>query len=183
MLKRAVLLALLFGAPAAVRATVIAPADFRDIVGSADIIAYGRVLETAVGSSEDRKRVYTIVTMQVGTYLKGGPGETLAFQVPGGRIGRYQNVLVGAPRFAAGEEAIVFLDARADGLPVVVGLNQGVFRVRLDRRTQRRIVTPGAFMASGGAPERLVRGARPAVALETFGAQVQSVLAGAGAER
>jgi hypothetical protein len=178
MSQRVVLLLMLCLAPAALCATVIVPAEFREIVSGADIIAYGRVAATSAEWTDDRKQIETLVTLQVGTYLKGGPGETLTFRVPGGEIGRYRNVMVGAPQFAEGEEAVVFLNTRAGGRPVVFGLNQGVFRVRLDSQTRRRVVTPPALMARGDSPELVVRGAvdRRPVPLETFGAQVQSVL-------
>jgi hypothetical protein len=178
MSHRIVLLLMVCLAPAALRATVIVPAEFREIVRGADIIAYGRVVSAAADWSDDRKRIDTLVTLQVATYLKGGPGETVAFTVPGGAVGRYRNVLVGAPQFAEGEEAIVFLNTHAGDRPVVFGLNQGVFRVRFDGQTRRRVVMPPALMARGEAPEVIVRGAveRRAVPLETFGAQVQTVL-------
>lgn len=163
--------------PAALRATVLLPAEFREIVNGSDIIAYGRVTETRVEWSDDRKNVDTLVSFQVGTYLKGGPGEALVFKVPGGTIGRYRNVLVGAPQFNAGEEAVLFLNSRGREFPSVFGLNQGVFRVSLDTDTQRRMVTP-PLLARGDTPELVVRGAasRRSLPLETFGAQVQTVL-------
>jgi hypothetical protein len=165
--------------PVTLRATVLVPAEFREIVNGADIIAYGRVIETAVERSDDRKRIDTLVTLQVGTYLKGGPGETIVFTVPGGQIGRFRNVMVGAPHFAVGEETIVFLTVKDGGHPLVFGLNQGVFRVRIDDQTKRRVVTPPVLAARGSAPELVVRGAvdRRPLPLETFGAQVQTVVA------
>ena len=163
--------------PPALRATVLLPAEFREIVNGSDIIAYGRVTETRVEWSDDRKNVDTLVTFQVGTYLKGGPGEALVFKVPGGTIGRYRNVLVGAPQFNAGDEAVLFLNSRGREFPSVFGLNQGVFRVSLDTDTQRRMVTP-PLLARGDTPEVVVRGAasRRSLPLETFGAQVLTVL-------
>jgi hypothetical protein len=183
MLNRALVLLIVCLAPAALRATVIVPAEFREIVNGAGIIAYGFVTGTAVESSADRKQVDTLVTMQVGTYLKGAAGETLVFKVPGGQVGRFRNVTVGAPVFATGEEAVVFLTVRDGALPVVFGLNQGVFRVRVDGRTLRRMVTPPALMARGDAAELVVRGAadRRALPLEAFGVQVQTVIADAAA--
>ena len=179
MVKRAVLVVMLCVVPAALRATVLAPAEFREIVTGADVIAYGRVTETSVRWSDDRKRVETLVTLHVGTYLKGGPGDTIVFRVPGGQIGAYRNVMVGAPHFATGEEAVLFLKVKEGGLPFVFGLNQGVFRVQLDDRTKRRLVVPPALMARAESVELVVRGSitRRAVALEAFGAQVQTVLA------
>jgi hypothetical protein len=176
MRRRAVfLLYVLAVMPAALRATVLVPAEFREVVNGADIIAYGRVVETRVEWSDDRKRVDTLVTLQVGTYLKGGPGETLTFRVPGGQVGRYINVTVGAPQFTAGEEAVVFLNVRGTELPFIFGLNQGLFRVRLDAQSNRRMVSM-PLLSRGEAPESVVRGSRAPIALETFGAQVRAVL-------
>lgn len=160
------------------RATVLLPAEFREIVGESEIIAYGRVLDAAAELSADRKQIDTVVTFEVGTYLKGAQGETLTFRVPGGQIGRFRSVTVGAPTFEPGDEAVLFLRRREDGLPYVFGLNQGVFRVQRDPRTQRRMVLP-PLMARGEAPETVVRGAasRSPMPLESFGAQVSEVMA------
>ena len=178
MSSRVALMLLLCGIPAALRATVLVPAEFREIVNGASIIAYGRVVETTAEMRDGRRRVDTRVTMKVGTYLKGDRGEALVFRVPGGTVGRYMNVFVGAPHFVEGDEAIVFLNERDGDLPSVFGLNQGVFRVTLDEQTRRRMVTP-PLLARGDAPEVVVRGSttRRMLPLETFGAQVHTVLA------
>jgi hypothetical protein len=174
----AVVAAAIVAAVPAVRATVLLPAEFREIVGNSEIIVYGRVVDAVADLSDDRKRIDTIVTFEAGTYLKGGPGETITFRVPGGQVGRYRSITVGAPVFESGDEAILFLRQRADGLPFVFGLNQGVFRVIRDARTQRRVVMP-PLLARGDAPEVVARGAasRQPLPLETFGAQVRSVMA------
>jgi len=176
MTVRVVVFSLLLVVPAALRATVLVPAEFREVVTGSDIIAYGRVTETTAEWSDDRKHVDTLVTFQVGTYLKGGPGDTLVFKVPGGTIGRFRNVLVGAPQFTAGDEAVLFLNSRGRDLPAIFGLNQGLFRVTVDADS-RRMVTP-PLLARSDAPEVVVRGAasRRMLPLETFGAQVLSVL-------
>ena len=178
MLQRAVICLVISLASAGVGATVLVPAEFREIVNGADIIAYGRVVETSVQWSDDRRNVDTLVTLQVGTYLKGGPGESIVFKVPGGTIGRYRNVLVGAPQFSEGDEAVVFLNVRGRELPFIFGLNQGVFRVRFDDETKRRMVVPPPLLSRGDSPEVVVRGssARRVLPLEAFGAQVQTVL-------
>ena len=178
LFRRALLLGLLGIASVPLTATVLVPAEFREIVNGSEIIAFGRVVETTPQLSDDRRHVDTLVTLQVGTYLKGGPGQTLVFKVPGGQIGRYRHFLVGAPDFEAGDEAVVFLDQNTGDRPSVFGLNQGVYRVRVDQRTRQRVVVPPALLARTATPERVVRGsnARRSVPLETFGAQVQTVL-------
>ena len=177
MALRALVLSVICLLPSVLRATVLLPAEFREVVNGSDIIAYGRVVETRVEWSDDRKNVDTLVTFQVGTYLKGGPGDTLVFKVPGGTIGRFRNVLVGAPQFSSGDEAVLFLNSRGREFPSVFGLNQGVFRVSIDGDTRRRMVMP-PLLARGDTPEVVVRGAasRRSLPLETFGAQVQTVL-------
>ena len=162
----------------ALRATTLLPAEFREIVGNSQIIAYGHVRDAVPELSDDRKRIETVVTFEVGTYLKGGPGETITFRVPGGQVGRYRSVMVGAPVFASGDEAVLFFTQREDGVPRVFGLNQGVFRVQREERSQRRLVLP-PLVARGESPEVVVRGAatRQSMPLETFGAQVRSIIA------
>ena len=165
-------------APAALGATVLVPAEFREIVNGSQLIAFGQVVETAAEMSDDRKRIDTLVTLRVQTYLKGGPGETIVFRVPGGRVGRYRNLMIGAPMFEIGDEAVFFLKSTGGAGFHIFGLSQGLFRVRVDEATRRRIVVPPALMAKGTTPEVVVRGstARRSVPLETFGAQVQAVL-------
>ena len=168
---------LLLTAVSAVRATVLLPAEFREIVGGSQIIAYGRVAGAVAELSDDRKRIDTVVTFEVGTYLKGDAGSTLVFRVPGGQVGRYRSILVGAPVLEEGDEAVLFLRQRDEGLPYVFGLNQGVFRVQRDPQSQRRMVLP-PLLARGESSEVVVRGAasRQPLPLETFGAQVRSMM-------
>ena len=175
----ALLTLVICGMVATVRATVLVPAEFREIVNGSQVIAFGRIIDTAADMGEGRARTVTFVTMQVATYLKGGPGETIVFSVPGGHVGRYRDVTIGAPTFAVGDEAVVFLRTSGGDHPLVFGLNQGVFRVRVDARTQRRMVVPPALLARTASAETVTRGSatRQVVPLETFGAQVQAVLA------
>ncbi len=70
----------------ALRATVLVPAEFGEIVSGSQIIVYGRVADVHAEWSDDRRRIDTIVTLEAATYLKGGPGEAVTFRVPGGQI-------------------------------------------------------------------------------------------------
>lgn len=185
MAKRLLLTgALVCAVSAGLRATVLIPAEFREVVNGSAIIAYGRVAATEAEWSDNRRQINTVVTFDVGTYLKGSLGDTITFRVPGGKIGRYRSTVVGAPAFVEGEEVVLFL-RRSDGVPLhVFGLNQGVFRVRVDQVTKQRMVIP-PLLARGTGPETVVRGsaARRSVALETFGAQIRAVIAETAAVR
>ena len=162
-------------------ATVLLPAEFREIVAGSQVIVYGRVTDVRAEWSDDRRRIDTIVTVEAGSYLKGGPGNTVTFRVPGGQIGRYRNIMIGAPSFAPGEEAVLFLSAPGPAVAHVFGLSQGVFRVRVDPRTGRRVVVPPVLMARGDAPEAIVRGdrSRQQLSLDAFAATVRTAMDGA----
>jgi hypothetical protein len=175
----AVLLTL--GAP--LSATVLIPAEFREIVSGSQIIVYGRVSDVRAEWTAGRRRIESIVTLQASSFYRGTASRTVTFRVPGGRIGRYKSVTVGAPEFTRGDEVVLFLRASGPSVPQVFGLNQGVFRVRVDARTGRRLVTQPIVMARGTAPEVVTRGARDRrpLPLDQFAAQVRTVLQQAGA--
>ena len=166
-------------------ATVLVPAEFREIVSGSQIIVYGRIADVHAEWSDDRRSIDTIVSLEAATYLKGGPGELVTFKVPGGQIGRYRNVMVGAPEFHAGEEAVLFLSARGPSVAHVFGLSQGVFRVRVDSRTGKRLVVPPVLMAAGDTAQPVTRGAlnRRSLPLESFAATVRTAMAPARGAR
>jgi hypothetical protein len=160
-------------------ATVLVPAEFREIVAGSEIIVYGRIASVRAEWSDGRRGIDSVVTLEASSYLKGGPGGVITFRVPGGQIGRYKNVMIGAPEFHEGEEAVLFLTARGSSTAHVFGLSQGVFRVRLDVRTGQRLVIAPVLMAEGDAPERVTRGTanRRPLALDAFASTVRAAMA------
>jgi len=177
-MRRLIALVILLWLAQDVRATVLLPAEFREVVAGSQIIVYGRVLDVRPEWSDDRTRIDTVVSLEAGTYLKGGPGDSVTFRVPGGQIGRYRNIMVGAPEFRAGEEVVLFLSAAGPSIAHVFGLNQGVYRVRVDARTGRRLVVPPVLTASSDAPQAVVRGdqSRQPLPLDTFAASVRTAM-------
>ena len=167
-----------------VGATVILPAEFREIVAGSEVIVHGRVIDVRAEWVDGGTRIESLVTIQPSTFYRGSPAASITFRTPGGQVGRYKSVTVGAPEFQRGEEAVLFLHGAGPAIPSVFGLNQGVFRVRVDTRGQRTVILP-ALMARGVAPETVVRGARERrlLSLDQFGAQVRSVLQQQGGAR
>jgi hypothetical protein len=166
-------------------ATVLVPAEFSEIVGGSESSAYARGVDVRPEWADGRRWIDSVVTAEVVTYLKGGSDGTITFKVPGGRLGRYRSVVVGAPVFARGDEAVLFLKSNGtpgESLPDVFGLNQGVFRVRVDPRTGQRMVVPPPVMATepvAGQAQPVRRGAidRRPLAFDAFGARVREVMA------
>jgi len=178
MMRRIILIVVLMLCARELRATVLVPAEFHEIVSGSQVIVYGRVTAVRAEWSDDRSRIDTLVTVMAGSYLKGGPGSTVTFRVPGGQIGRYRNVMIGAPQFQAGEEAVLFLSASGPSIAHIFGLSQGLYRVKVDSRTGRRIVVPPVLIDDGSASQPIVRGdtTRRQLSLDDFAATVRQAM-------
>jgi len=114
---------------AGARATVLIPTDVTELTRDARIVVRGEVVGVDGRWTDDRRTVETLVTLQTERYLKGQLGQVVQFRVPGGRMGRFRNVVVGAPTFTVGQRVVVFLGANGPQFPYLLGLNQGVYRI------------------------------------------------------
>jgi hypothetical protein len=132
MRRKAVLaLALSLLTSLSARATTYVMMRDEDLADQADLIARVRV-EAAAPAPEWSGHFATDYTVRVERALKGDPGESrITVRVPGGEgpdgpDGVRLHVW-GAPRFRRGEEALLFLAARADGTYGVLHLMLGAF--------------------------------------------------------
>jgi hypothetical protein len=165
---------------AALHATVIVPIEFRELVTTAPVIVHGQVVDVRSRWVDGRRALETFVTVAAGEYLKGNLGEHVTVRVPGGQIGRYRTVFVGAPEFRAGDEVVLFLKHAGPSHLYIIGLSQGAFRVVADARTGRRMVTTPVIMFKGGdQPEPIVRGdvTRKPLPIDAFRDAVRQVMA------
>jgi hypothetical protein len=165
-----------------VRATVLIGADLGQLAHDAVAIARGRVAAVDAQWTPDRRAIETLVTLEVDTYLKGALGGTVQFLVPGGSLGRYRSIVVGAPQFAVDDRVVVFLGARGPSVPYVVGFSQGVFRVVRSGDGSTWLVTPPAPIPSAApVPVTIVRGdpQRRPLPLNDFEQRVRALAGGA----
>ena len=128
-------------------ATTLVPAEFGQMAREAEVIVHGTVLSVQ-GQLGPQRMIESLVTLQVVDTLKGAPSAQTTFRVPGGRLGRFRRVMVGAPQFAAGDEVFLFLKGRAPAIAMPYGLSQGVYRVA--RNGGAATVTPVAVTSAGG---------------------------------
>jgi hypothetical protein len=163
------------------RATVIIPADLGELSHDAFAIVRGRVAAVDPRWTADRRTIETIVTLEVETYLKGTFGPTMQFSVPGGELGRFRSIVVGAPAFAVDQRVVVFLGARGPTVPHVVGFSQGVFRVVRAADNSGWLVTPPAILPSTAGTVAIVKGdpSRVPLALEDFERRVRGLVGAA----
>jgi hypothetical protein len=161
-----------------VSATMLLPGDLGDIARAASAIVRGTVVDVRSDWADSRRRVETIVTLRVSESLKGDMRGLVSVKVPGGVLGRYRSITIGAPSFRQGEEVVLFLGAEPPALPYLIGLGQGVFRVQRDLRTGATAVTPPALLASPARNVRVIRGdpSRDAMSVQQFADTVRNAL-------
>jgi hypothetical protein len=158
---------------ASVSAMVVVPAEFSEMVTASELVVHGRVVDIRAQIVGDRRTVETVVTLSVLDAIKGQPGATVYFRVPGGQIGRYRRFMVGAPEFASGDEVVLFLKGRPPAVPFPFGLSQGVYRV-VRNADGRSLVAPPVVSE---APGRVVRGdaSRRPLELSAFTRSVRAI--------
>ena len=106
------------------------PSDFNEMVAGSQTIVHGRVVDVRAQATTGAARtIESVVTVAVIDAIKGTSTREVTFRVPGGRLGRYRRVVVGAPEFATGQEVVVFLSGTPPVLPIPFGISQGVYRV------------------------------------------------------
>lgn len=175
MLRRRGLLALVVLAcafNASLRAMVVVPAEFSEMVAASHTIVHGRVVDVRSYETAGRRTIESLVTVEVVEAIKGQPGRTAYFKLPGGQVGRYRRVMIGAPQCARGDEVVLFLKGAAPAVPMPFGLTQGIYRVSREaagRATVRAMVNVGQ--------DRFVRGdpARTPVELDAFTNTVRTI--------
>jgi len=122
-------------------ATLVIPAEFREIVADAALIVRGTVTDVrsfVVSGSQ----IDSVATVAVETLLKGEADRFVPVRVPGGDVGRTRYVMAGAPVFRTGQRAVFFLKRGPDAGWRPLGLTQGVYRVQSEAGTGRQVVQP-----------------------------------------
>jgi Matrixin len=136
-------------------ATYLMPSD-ETLADQAPVIAAVRVTDS--GPAPPRAGVATDYVVEVDAVLKGDvPGSTVVVRVPGGEMeGGYEMQVSGAPRFAPGGRALLFLVPNRDGSYGVLHLFLGAFHeVRAGGRTlARRDLAEGRPLAPAADPPR-----------------------------
>jgi hypothetical protein len=89
--------------------------------------------------------IYTTYQLQVTENLKSSSPASLQVAIPGGVVGRYRQMVPGAPSLISGQEYVLFLWTSKSGLTLVMGLSQGLFAVTQDSSGNSILVRPAAI--------------------------------------
>lgn len=123
------LVALGLSAAAPAAATTAVPASVEELARGADAVVRGRVVALTARRSSDGRRISTYVQVEPLSVWRGQAGARLTVVVPGGEVGGLGQLVVGAPRFAPGEEVVVFVTRAGPVFHEVPALAQGKFTV------------------------------------------------------
>jgi hypothetical protein len=112
----------------------------------------GVVRAKVTGSSAAYRgvNIYTHYQLEVAETWKGAPAFRLEVAVPGGVARGIRQSVAGAPVLTVGEEYVLFLWAGRSGMTQLIGLSQGVFRVRDDGTGNPILTRAGSPETSGG---------------------------------
>jgi len=116
--------------PGTAEAGTVRAMNLEQMTDRADMIFTGRVVGKRAEWNAERTRIYTYVTFEVETYLKGDNEARVAtVRLLGGQVGRYLAHLPGTPRFGIGEEVLLFCAGQQARIPSVLGLSLGKFTI------------------------------------------------------
>ena len=132
-----------------VRATSVVAPSFNSLVGQADYIVHAVVKSVRAEMREagPHRHIVTLVELDVREVISGTPPQPLVLQMLGGKVGTEEMVVDGAPRFAVGDEDILFVRGNGRQLNPLVALMHGRYPIKREAGSGR------AFVArSDGAP-------------------------------
>lgn len=141
----AVVVALALLLPGPTSATSLVHLDTRALTLESPEIVVGEVEHVRSYWNDAHTRILTDVDLKVTRALKGGETARLTLTQLGGEVDGARYAVPGAPLFAVGEEALLFVWRDRAGRAQVNGLAQGKFDIRRDASGERYVqrVVPG----------------------------------------
>ena len=135
------LVCLLFGLPP-VRATTVVPPEFSQLVNESDYIVRAVVKSVASEWREDQghRHIFTFVELDVREVLAGSPPQPLILQMLGGRVGDEELTVSGAPKFAVGDEDVLFIQGNGKNISPLFAIMHGRYPVMKEKGTGREFV-------------------------------------------
>jgi hypothetical protein len=124
---------------ATVSATTLARMGLDQLAAAADAVAHVRYV--GAESRWEVDGIWTRTTFDVIETLKGSLPGRVTVRLPGGRVGHFTATVDATPKFAAGEEAYVFLERKQGGDFSLTAWLEGTFRINRDKRTSQESVT------------------------------------------
>jgi hypothetical protein len=126
-------------------ATTLLRMDLPALARSAEIIVRGRCVHSE--TKWESETISTFDDFVVLETFKGAPPQILRVRLPGGRVNHTEVKIEGVPTFAAGEEAILFVEKTSAGDYGITSWAQGTFRVHREASGDARLTQDTSHFA------------------------------------
>jgi hypothetical protein len=174
-----------------VTATMVIAPSFEELVGQADLVFEGEVLDTRARLTTDRdgSAVVTDVYFRVDKTLKGARQSTVVLQFLGGEVGDVGYRVDGMPRFVKGDRDVLFTKSASQLASPLVAMIYGRVRIAGARGSNQEFVqsfdrTPLreiAALGANNAPSAL--SPKPAMSLAAFESAIVAEVARQAGEK
>ena len=121
------------------RATTLKRMSVADLSRAAHTVVRARCVTSS--TRWDAGEIWTFTTFDVEELWKGSAPAQITVRLLGGSAGNFTSTVSGVPRFAPGEELILFLERTPAQDFSIVSWMQGTFRIAHSRTTGEEIVT------------------------------------------
>jgi len=128
VVKVRTLLLLAVLAAAMANATTLLALDVPALTKGSAVVARATVRSVEARWTKDGGRIMTDAVLEVTEPWKGAPSKQIVVMQPGGVVGEVGQIVAGTVHFTAGEDVVVFLEARGDRY-LLTGMLQGKFKV------------------------------------------------------
>lgn len=129
-------------------ATMLQELSTVQLTQQSNSVTIGEVTASHSAWDPEKRMVFTYIDFKVNQTLKGRAQERLTIRQAGGRANGIGMIVHGMAVFHPGERALLFLSQDAEGVPSIVNMAQGKFRIY-------RSVLTGEDMALFRAPKNL----------------------------
>jgi hypothetical protein len=123
----------------AAQATLVPALSLERLVDQSEIIVHGRVTSSWAAWDGGHKYIWTHYRIDVLDPIRGSRGASVVVSEPGGSLDVVNMRISGAPEYAVGEEAIVFLYRTPIGYLRATGYGQGKYTVTPHKRVHANL--------------------------------------------
>ncbi|MGH9775749.1 MAG: hypothetical protein ACRD50_12465 [Candidatus Acidiferrales bacterium] len=115
------------------RATSIEKMSLEQMTSAARVVV--RVRCVANITRWEKGEIWTLTTFRILESWKGSAEGDITVRLLGGRVAGLNSVVAGVPRFASGEEVVLFLESTREGDFSITAWSEGTFRIHRDEQT------------------------------------------------
>lgn len=132
-------------------ATTVVPPEFGALVTGSDYVVHAVVRKVSAEKRPSARgvKIFTRVELETIEVVTGAPPATIVLELLGGAVGGEELIVDGMPRFAVGDEDILFVSGNGRAACPLYGMMHGRYAIERDPVAKRAYV-----VRSDGAPLR-----------------------------